>query len=194
MRNVVVQQFVTIDGFAAGPNGELDFVNETSAAADPTTGEFVEDQLVFVDAIDTILLGAVTYRMFAAYWPEQTVETQGIADALNGTPKVVFSRTLQRAPWGDWEEARVVAGSASDEVRRLKEQPGGDMVVWGSLTLGESLERDGLVDEYRLFVCPVVLGQGKRLFGESSPTRWMNRLETKTYDDVVSVRYRSTGA
>ena len=132
--------------------------------------------------------------MFAAYWPEQTVETQRIADALNGTPKVVFSRTLERAPWGDWEEARVVAGPASEEVRRLKEQPGGDMVVWGSLTLAESLERDGLVDEYRLFVCPVVLGRGKRLFGESSPTRWMNRLDTKTYDDVVSVRYRSTGA
>jgi dihydrofolate reductase len=194
MRNVVVQQFVTIDGFAAGPNGELDFVNETSAAADPTTGEFVEDQLAFVNAIDTILLGAVTYRMFAEYWPEQTIETQGIADALNATPKVVFSRTLERAPWGDWEEARVVAGPASEEVRRLKEQPGGDMVVWGSLTLAESLERDGLVDEYRLFVCPVVLGQGKRLFGESGPTRWMSRLETKAYDDVVSVRYRSTGA
>jgi dihydrofolate reductase len=194
MRNVVVQQFVTIDGFAAGPNGELDFVNETSAAADPTTGEFVEDQLAFVNVIDTILLGAVTYRMFAEYWPEQTIETQGIADALNATSKVVFSRTLERAPWGDWEEARVVAGPASEEVRRLKEQPGGDMVVWGSLTLAESLERDGLVDEYRLFVCPVVLGQGKRLFGESGPTRWMSRLETKAYDDVVSVRYRSTGA
>ena len=194
MRKVVVQQFVTIDGFAAGPNGEIDFINETSAAADATAGELVEDQLAFVSAIDTILLGAITYRMFAAYWPEQTVETQGVADALNATPKVVFSRTLERAPWGDWEEARVVAGPASEEVRRLKEQPGGDMVVWGSLTLAESLERDALVDEYRLFVCPVVLGQGKRLFGESSPTRWMNRLETKTYDNVVSVRYRLAGA
>jgi dihydrofolate reductase len=194
MRNVIVQQFVTIDGFAAGVNGELDFVNETAAAADPTGGEFVEDQLAFIGTIDTILLGRVTYQMFAEYWPEQTVETQGIADALNSTPRVVFSRTIERAPWGDWEEARVVAGPASEEVRRLKEQEGGDMVVWGSLTLTESLERDGLVDEYRLFVCPVVLGQGKRLFGESSPTRSMNRLETKTYDDVVSVRYRSTGA
>jgi dihydrofolate reductase len=194
MGNVVVQEFVTIDGFAAGPNGELDFVNETSAGADPTSGELVEDQLAFIDTIDTILLGRVTYELFAAFWPEQTVETQGVADALNGTPKVVFSRTLERAPWGDWEEARLVAGPASEEVRRLKDEAGGDMVVWGSLTLAESLERDGLVDEYRLFVCPLVLGQGKRLFGESSPTRWMNRLESKTYDDVVSVRYRATGA
>ena len=109
--------------------------------------------------------------MFAEYWPEQTVETQRIADALNATPKVVFSRTLERAPWGSWEDARVVAGSASEEIRRLKEEPGADMVVWGSLTLSESLERDGLVDEYRLFVCPVVLGLGRRLFGDGTPTR-----------------------
>jgi dihydrofolate reductase len=102
---------------------------------------------------------------------------------------VVFSRTLERAPWGGWEEARVVAGPASEEVRRLKEEPGKDLVVWGSLTLGESLERDGLVDEYRLFVCPVVLGQGRRLFGDGTPTRRLSRLETKTYDRVVAVRY-----
>jgi dihydrofolate reductase len=188
VRKVVVQQFVTVDGLAAGPNGELDFVTESSDA-DPTGGELVEDQLAFIGTVDTILLGAETYRMFAAYWPQQTVETQGIADALNATPKVVFSRTLERAPWGEWEEARVVAGPASEEIRRLKEEQGKDMVVWGSLTLGESLERDGLVDEYRLFVCPVVLGQGRRLFADGAPTRRLNRLETKTYDRVVSVRY-----
>jgi hypothetical protein len=72
MRKVVVQQFVTLDGFAAGPNGELDFVTESGAGADPTSGPFVEEQLAFIESLDTILLGAVTYRMFAAYWPEQT--------------------------------------------------------------------------------------------------------------------------
>lgn len=187
MRKVVVQQFVTLDGFAAGPNGELDFVNDSSA--DPTGGEFVDDQLAFIGTLDTALLGANTYRMFAEYWPEQTAETQAIAPVLNAMPRVVFSRTLERAPWGNWEEARVVAGPASEEVRRLKDEPGGDMVVWGSLTLGESLERDGLVDEYRLFVCPVVLGQGRRLFGDKTPTRWLSLVETKPYDRVLAVRY-----
>jgi hypothetical protein len=110
MRKVVVQQFVTLDGFAAGPNGELDFVTETGATADPTSGPFVEAQLAFIESLDTILLGAVTYRMFAEYWPEQTTETQHIADALNATPKVVFSSTLERAPWGSWEPARVFEG------------------------------------------------------------------------------------
>ena len=98
MRKVVVQQFMTLDGFAAGPNGELDFVTETGAAAEPTSGPFVEDQLAFIESLDTILLGAVTYQMFAAYWPEQTTETQRVADALNATTKVVFSSTLESAP------------------------------------------------------------------------------------------------
>jgi dihydrofolate reductase len=188
VRKVVVQEFVTLDGFAAGPNGELDFV-QSGSTADPTSGPFVEDQLAFISTLDSILLGAVTYRMFSEYWPEQTVETQGIADALNSTPKIVFSRTLDSAPWGSWEPARLVSGSAREEVRRLKEEDGGDMVVWGSLTLAESLMRDDLVDEYHLWVCPVVLGRGKRLFAEGLDERWMKHVETKNYDGLVSARY-----
>jgi dihydrofolate reductase len=192
MRKVIVQEFVTVDGFAAGPNGEMEFITDSSDA-DPTTGELVDDQLRLLETVDTILLGAETYRIFAAFWPEQTVETQGIADALNSTPKVVFSSTLERAPWGDWEEARVVSGDVSDEVRRLKNEPGKDLILWGSLSLAHSLTRDGLVDEYRLWICPVVLGQGKRLF-EDGLTERLTLLETKTYDHVVSARYQPAGA
>jgi dihydrofolate reductase len=191
MRKLVVQQFVTLDGYAAGPAGELDFVTETGAAADPTSGPFVEDQLAFIESLDTILLGAVTYRMFVGYWPVQTTETQAIADALNATPKVVFSSTLESAPWGGWDPARLVSGSAPEEVRRLKAEPGKDMVVWGSLAVSHSLMREGLVDEYRLQVCPVVLGRGKRLFEDGLATQWLTHLETKTYDDMVAVRYAS---
>lgn len=189
MGKVVVQQFVTLDGYAAGPNGELDFVTESGAAADPTSGPFVEKQLAFIESLDTILLGAVTYAMFAAYWPEQTTETQAIADALNATPKVVFSSTLESAPWGSWEPARVVSGNAAEEVRRLKAEPGMDMVVWGSLALSDALMREGLVDEYRLQVCPVVLGRGKRLFEDGLDMQWLTRLETETYDEMIAVRY-----
>jgi len=191
MRKVVVQQFVTLDGFAAGPNGELDFVTESGADADPTSGPFVEKQLAFIESLDTILLGAVTYRGFAEYWPEQTTETQAIADVLNATPKVVFSSTLESAPWGTWEPARLVSGSATEEVRRLKAEPGGDMVVWGSLTLSDSLMRDGLVDEYRLQILPVVLGRGKRLFEQGLPPQNLKLLESDTYDGMVAVRCAS---
>jgi dihydrofolate reductase len=190
MRKLVVQQFVTLDGFAAGTGGELDFV--AGAAADPTSGPFVENQLAFIESLDVILLGAVTYRMFAAYWPEQTTETQAIADALNATPKVVFSSTLESAPWGSWEPARIVSGSAADEVHRLKAEAGNDMVVWGSLTLSDSLMGEGLVDEYRLQVCPVVLGRGKRLFEDGLPAQQLTHLETTTYDEMVAVRYASS--
>jgi dihydrofolate reductase len=182
---------VTLDGYAAGPNGELDFVTESGASADPTSGPFVEKQLAFIEILDTILLGAVTYRMFAAYWPEQTTEAQAIADALNETPKVVFSSTLESAPWGSWEPARLVSGSATEEVRWLKAEPGKDMVVWGSLTLSEALMREGLVDEYRLQICPVVLGRGKRLFEEGLAQRDLKLLESDTYDEMVAVRYAS---
>ena len=191
MRKVVVQQFVTLDGFAAGPNGELDFVTESGADADPTSSPFVEKQLAFIESLDMILLGAVTYRGFADYWPEQTTETQAIADALNATPKVVFSSTLESAPWGNWEPARLVSGSATEEVRRLKAEPGGDMIVWGSLTLSDSLMRDGLVDEYRLQILPVVLGRGKRFFEEGLPPQNLKLVESDTYDDMVAVRYAS---
>jgi dihydrofolate reductase len=191
MRKVVVQQFVTLDGYAAGPNGELDFVSESGAAADPTSGPFVEKQLAFIESVDTILLGAVTYRMFAAYWPEQTTETQAIADALNATPKVAFSSALDSAPWGSWEPARVVSGSAAEEVRRLKAEPGQDMVVWGSLVLCDALMRERLVDEYRLQVCPVVLGRGKRLFEDGLEAQQLTLLEAEAYGGMVAVRYAS---
>jgi dihydrofolate reductase len=193
MRKVIVQEFTTIDGFAAGPNGEIDFITEASEE-DPTTGEFVDDQLAFLETVDTILLGAETYRMFSTFWPEQTVETQGIADALNATPKVVFSRTLESAPWGKWEEARLVAGDASEEIRRLKNEPGKDMVLWGSISVAKSLITDGLVDEYRLWVCPVVLGRGMRLFEDGTEMQWMDRVETKTYGRLITVRYEPARA
>jgi dihydrofolate reductase len=192
MRKVIVQEFVTLDGFAAGPNGEIDFITESGGDADPTRGPFVEDQLAFIGTLDAMLLGAVTYRMFAAYWPEQTRETQAIADALNETPKLVFSRTLERAPWGDWEEARVVS-DAADEVRKLKAEPGKHMVVWGSLTLAQSLAREGLVDEYHLFLCPTALAEGRPLFAEAQPV--LRRLDAKTYEGgLVSLRYEAVAS
>jgi dihydrofolate reductase len=193
VRKVVVQEFVTLDGFAAGPDGELDFVQQASSG-DPTSGPFVDDQREFLAGVDTILLGAETYRMFAAYWPEQTVETQGIADALNSTAKVVFSRTLESAPWGEWAPARIVSDNASEEIRRLKDEGGGDMVVWGSPALADSLMRDGLVDEFHLWTCPVLLGHGRRLFPDLLDETWLSLVDTKTYGAVASTRYEVTRA
>ncbi len=189
MRKVILQEFLTIDGFAAGPNGELDFFD--SFAGDK---ELDEDLLRFIDTVDTILLGGATYRMFVEFWPTPASENELVADKLNATPKLVFSRTLDRAPWGKWEEATVISSSAAEEITRLKRQPGKNMVLWGSMRLAQSLMKEGVIDEYQLRVCPILLGNGRRLFPEHMSTPEMKTLETKTYGSgLVLLRYQPGG-
>lgn len=185
---MILQQFVTIDGFAAGPKGEIDFI--MSLQGKPRK-DLDQDSLDFIDSIDTILLGAVTYRMFAGFWPNATTETDPIADKLNATAKIVFSQTLENAPWGKWEDAKIVKTSAADEISRLKQQPGKDMVLWGSISLSHSLMKDGLIDEYQLRVMPVVLGNGMSIFSREMGPLDMRLLEAKTYDSGMALlRYQ----
>ena len=178
MRGVILQEFVTLDGLAAGPNGSVDWVPATTR----DDQSFEQHQLRFARTIDTILLGRVTYQMFSQYWPTQTNETDKAADMLNQTPKVVFSKTLDRAPWGKWAEARVVATDAAEAVRKLKAQPGKDMVLWGSISLARSLMQAGLIDQYQLVVCPLVLGRGTPFFGEQAPELALKLIEAKRLD------------
>lgn len=181
MRNVIVQELVSVDGMAAGPNGELDFFDTVSDYREPDT-----DNLALLRTVDTVLLGSVTYRMLASYWP--TAEGEIVAERVNTIPKVVFSSTLAEAPWGQYPPARVVAGSAADEVRRLVAQPGGDIIVWGSLTVAQSLLAAGLVNALHLLVIPRVLGVGRRLFTEDVGDLALHA--AKPYSSgIVSLRY-----
>jgi dihydrofolate reductase len=190
MRRVILQEFVSLDGLAAGPNASLDFV----PAATRDDRSFEEHQLRFAGTIDTILLGRVTYGMFSAYWPTQTTDTDKAADMLNMTPKVVFSKTLDQAPWGRWAEARVVETDAAEAVARLKAQPGKDMALWGSLSLARSLMKAGLIDQYQLVVCPLVLGSGTPLFGGGAPRLALKLLESRQFDrGAVMLKYAPTG-
>jgi dihydrofolate reductase len=178
MRQVILQEFVTLDGLAAGPNGNVEFVPEYTNG-DPSVDEY---QLRFTDTIDTILLGRVTYQMFADYWPKTTNDDDPASDVLNQTPKLVFSKTLDRAPWGEWPEAKVVKADAAEAVARLKAQPGKDMVLWGSISLARSLMQAGLIDQYKLVVCPVVLGGGTPLFSAGAAGLVMKLLDTQRFD------------
>jgi dihydrofolate reductase len=112
---------------------------------------------------DALLLGRKTFEDFRGYWPLQTDDTTGITDHLNRVQKYVVSRTLQDPAW---ENTTILANAPFDAVRDLKMQPGADMVVTGSITLCHALIEAGLVDEYRLFVYPIVLGRGRRLFAD----------------------------
>ena len=191
MRKLILQEFVSLDGLASGPGDNVDYVPRATENDDG----FNREQLKLVDTIDTILLGRVTYQLFVDYWPTVTEgEDKELAERLNTIPKVVFSNSLTRAPWGAWKEARVVAGSATDEIARLKRQPGKNLVVWGSLALAQSLMKADLIDEYLLVVCPVVLGGGRPLFGGGVPPADMTLMGSRVYDrGEVMLTYRRTG-
>jgi dihydrofolate reductase len=187
MRNVILQEFVTLNGLASGPNGSVDFI-PASTQGDQSFGQ---EQAELMEACDTMLLGAATYRMFSGYWPNVTQgDEKPFADKLNSLRKIVFSQTLDRAPWGAWDEATVVKGRATDEVARLKLQSGKDMVIWGSISLVQSLIDARLIDEYRLVVCPVVLGSGRPLFRDQIASLDLTLLNARGLErGAVSLKY-----
>jgi dihydrofolate reductase len=129
--------------------------------------------------------------MFKGYWPGVIKEgdEKVFADKFNGLSKIVFSTTLDRAPWGTWPEARVVHRSPSEEVAELKERPGKHMFLSGSPSIVQPLLRANLIDELRLVVCPVVLGSGKKLF-DRAPARPLSLLDVNRMDrGAVLLRY-----
>jgi dihydrofolate reductase len=168
-RRLIFQEYVTLDGFAAGVGDELDFF-DTVAPED-------DDNLELLERVDTMVLGARTYRLFADYWPTATDED--LAPKLNALRKVVASTTLDSAPWGDGEPAEVVT-DAVEAVAALKREDGKDLVLWGSITLFHDLLEAGLVDEIQLRVCPLLLGAGKPVF-PAGTTLGLHLIEAKPW-------------
>lgn len=122
------------------------------------------------------------------YWP--TAEDEPVADTVNSVPKIVFSSTLDSAPWGRFDPAHVVDGDAAEHVRALRQEPGGDVMVWGSISLVQSLFLAGLVDELQLRVLPVVLSSGRKLLGEDSGEHRLSLLQATSFaSGIVSLRY-----
>jgi dihydrofolate reductase len=185
MGKIVVSEFVTIDGVMEDPGGAEGFDRGGWAfkfEQGPDGEKFKFDEAM---ASEALLLGRVTYEGFAAAWPSMTGE---FADKFNTMPKYVVSTTLSEA---DWSNSTVLPGGLA-AVPNLKEQPGGDILVNGSAQLVQALAEGGLVDEYRLMVFPVVLGSGKRLFGDLGATQALRLVDTKPVgpDGVVILTYR----
>lgn len=109
MKKIILQEFITIDGFAADQYGNISFFDFLQGEGGK---EVDEDFLQFIGTIDTILPGAETYRLFAGFWPTATTDTEIVADALNATPKIVFSKTLNKNPWGNREDAKLIKTNA----------------------------------------------------------------------------------
>ena len=185
MRKVILQEWISLDGFVVDRAGSLDFFppSETDRASD-------QDQLAFLDTVDAILLGRRTYELFVDFWPTATTDEEIIADRLNALPKLVFSNTLHEAPWGTWEPARVVHGDAVVEIERLKAQDGKHMVLWGSLSLAQSLIAADVIDEYHLRLCPTLVGGGRPLFPSLESYARLHHVHTRSYDNgVVFLHY-----
>lgn len=155
MRQLIMFNMVTLDGFFAGPNGELDWHN-----VDQEFNNFAIEQL---KSADGLVFGRVTYQMMASYWPTEAGvnDDPEVAGLMNGIAKVVASRTLANA---EWNNSKVIGQNIRQEISQLKSQPGKDLLLFGSADLASTLRDLGLIDEYRTMVNPVVLGSGKPLF------------------------------
>jgi dihydrofolate reductase len=184
MRDLIITENITVDGVIEatenwfGPAGSDDADQSDHIAA---MGEQMR-------AADAFLAGRRTFEQFREYWPAQVADDDtGVADYLNRVHKYVVSSTLEDPRW---EPTTVLRGE--DDIAALKETSGGDIVVTGSMTLVHSLVRSGLVDEYRLFVYPVVVGRGTRLFADATDVPRLTLVETRPFrSGVVLLRYRT---
>jgi len=176
MRKIVAGLFISLDGVIEAPN------DWTGPWFNPELGQAVGS---FIAAQDAMLLGRVSYDEFAAFWPQQTGD---MADSMNGTAKYVVSGTLKSAEWQN--STLIPAASAIAEIAELKQRPGKNIGMTGSATLVSSLLREGLLDELHLFVFPVVLGSGKRLFAAPGAKLPLKLINSATFDTgVVQLTY-----
>jgi dihydrofolate reductase len=178
---IVVTAFVSLDGVMEAPGGGEDF-KYGGWSFEVNRGE-EGDQFKLDETLssEALLLGRVTYEGFAAAWPTREGE---FADKFNNMPKYVVSSTLENP---EWNNTTVLKGDVAEEVAKLRQEQAGDIAVHGSARLVETLLEHDLVDELRLMVFPVVLGSGKRLFGETSDKKPLRLVDSKVVGDGVAI-------
>jgi dihydrofolate reductase len=195
-RSVVAATFVTLDGYMVGPDEDISWV---AVGFDPEMQADLAESMI--SEFDLFLFGRVTYDIFAEYWPNAVPYDEGddlrpsegkedprIIRALNELPKLVLSKTLERP---EWNNTRVIDDGLEDEIRRLKKEAGKSIGIQGSASIVQALERADLIDEYRLFVHPVLLGDGKPLFATGINRQDFELVRLKPYaNGVVAMSYR----
>jgi dihydrofolate reductase len=181
MGRIVVTEFVSLDGVIEDPGGSEDFKYGGWSFEIERGDEGDRFKLDEAMNSDALLLGRRTYEGFAAAWPSRDGE---FADKFNNMPKYVVSSTLKDP---EWNNSKVLDGDLAGEVSKLRDEVDGDIVVHGSAQLVQGLVENGLVDELRLMVFPVVLGAGKRLFGETSDKQRLRLSDSKTVGDGVQI-------
>jgi len=182
MRKIIVSEFLTLDGIMEDPGGaegsahggwSFPFANE----------QYFAYKVEEIFSCDALLLGRVTYQGFADAWPSRTDE-HGFADRMNSLPKYVATTTLEHLTWN---HSIPIKGNIAEEVFRLKQHPGKDILVAGSCQLVQMLLQHDLIDELRLMIHPIVIGNGKRLFNEGIPRQKLRLIELQRFDTGVVV-------
>ena len=186
MGKMIVTMWITLDGFVAGPDGDMDWISEMY---DEAMGTYEYD---LVSAADALMLGRGTYQSFAGSWPKvpdtpnASPGEVAYAHRVNAMRKIVVSRTLEKA---DWHNSTLLRDIVPEEIEKLKQEPGGDIVIYGSVSIIQALTNLGLIDEYQLLIYPIILGSGKRLFEHIKDSMHLKLVNTKTHPSGVVVLY-----
>ena len=175
MRRLVLQMGVSLDGYVAGPGGEGDW---RLPAEHPDVRAW---KVASLAKVGTHIMGRVTYEQMAQYWPGESGE---YATSMNTLPKVVFSKTL---PAADWADSRIARGDLAEEIAALRSESGGEIMAHGGAAFVQALSRLGLIDEYRLVILPVAVGDGLPLFkGLAEPLR-LELAEAESFPDGTAI-------
>lgn len=176
MRKIIVSNLVSLDGYFEGMNQDLSWfmVDE----------EFFDYARKLLHEADTILFGRTTYQQMAAYWPNTKDNDAVITEKMNSLKKIVFSKTLDKA---EWNNSIVIKEKIDEEINKLKQQPGKDMVIFGSGTIVSEFTQWKLIDEYRLIINPVILGNGNPLFRSLNEKLNLKLTDTKKLKSGVVI-------
>jgi dihydrofolate reductase len=181
MRKILMFNLVTLDGYFEGPNREIDWQHNVDE-------EFMEYAIDMLNSVDTLLFGRVTYELMANYWPTPDAMKNYplVAERMNNLPKIVFSKTLDKV---GWHNTRLVKDNIEEEIKKMKKQPGKDMMLHGSGSIVSEFAQLGLIDEYGFMVNPVVMGNGKPLFKGLKDRLNLKLLRTRVFKSGNVVLY-----
>ena len=173
MRKLIVFNHVSLDGYFTDVNGDMSWVHKQDAE----WLRFVEEN---ASAGGELLFGRITYELMVSYWPTPLAIKNDpiVAERMNSLPKVVFSRTLDKASWNN---TKLVKNDMAAEIRRMKKEPGKDMVIFGSGSIVSQLAQEGLIDEYQMVVNPIVLGKGRTMFEGIKEKLTLKLTKTRTF-------------
>ena len=176
---LTVTMWMSLDGFIAGPGGELDWIMGDD--------EMSDYEINLISQADTLLLGRKTYQEFYAYWSEKGPPKQGwekiFAKKINALHKIAISKTLEKA---EWQDSEIVSEVATEKIEKLKDESKKGILIYGSASIVQQLGNLGLIDEYQLLVHPVLLSQGRKLFEDVNKTG-LKLLSSKAFKSGVMV-------